>query len=232
MKRLFTFFTAMLLVVMASAQEDETFQFVDAGGNVIANGATITITQVNDEGQMVVPVCLKNASGAKAAAAIYEDIDAMPNGQWQTCAIGNCIQLAASGYSAKSVVDADYNADIQTEWTPQAGKYATWEAKLQIQVFDVVARSQFGTVIETAGSKVIGYGPAITVRFEYSEPEPQPETCDVNGDGTVDVADISSIISVMAGTSSADADVNGDGTVDVADISTVITRMANMARMN
>ena len=51
---------------------------------------------------------------------------------------------------------------------------------------------------------------------------------DVNGDGTVDVADISAIISVMAGDNSYGkaADVNKDGTVDVADISTVITIMA------
>ena len=50
---------------------------------------------------------------------------------------------------------------------------------------------------------------------------------DVNGDGTVDVADISAVISVMAGTAEyAAADVNGDGTVDVADISAVITIMA------
>ena len=51
---------------------------------------------------------------------------------------------------------------------------------------------------------------------------------DVNGDGTVDVADVSSIISVMAGETDNDydADVNGDGTVDVADISTVISIMA------
>ena len=57
---------------------------------------------------------------------------------------------------------------------------------------------------------------------------PQPGVPgDVNGDNTVDVADISSIISVMAGTASYDnADVNGDGTVDVADISKVISIMA------
>ena len=52
-------------------------------------------------------------------------------------------------------------------------------------------------------------------------------TGDVNGDGTIDVADISAIISVMAGTATyADADVNKDGTVDVADISNVISIMA------
>lgn len=50
---------------------------------------------------------------------------------------------------------------------------------------------------------------------------------DVNGDGTVDVADISAIISVMAGTATYEnADVNGDNTVDVADISNVISIMA------
>lgn len=61
---------------------------------------------------------------------------------------------------------------------------------------------------------------------------------DVNGDGVVDVADISSIISVMAGELNEDdpavarADVNADGSVDVADISTVITIMASNARRN
>ena len=57
-------------------------------------------------------------------------------------------------------------------------------------------------------------------------PEPKIKG-DVNGDGTVDVADISAVISVMAGTSEYEAaDVNTDGTVDVADISSIITIMA------
>lgn len=49
---------------------------------------------------------------------------------------------------------------------------------------------------------------------------------DVNADGAVDVADISAVISVMAGTSDVDGDVNDDGAVDVADISSIITYMA------
>ena len=50
---------------------------------------------------------------------------------------------------------------------------------------------------------------------------------DLNDDGTVDVADIATVIDVMSGTSTSDkADVNGDGTVDVADIATVIDIMA------
>lgn len=54
---------------------------------------------------------------------------------------------------------------------------------------------------------------------------------DVNGDGAVDVADISAIITVMAsGVNDPAADVNGDGAVDVADISNVISIMAASAR--
>ena len=57
---------------------------------------------------------------------------------------------------------------------------------------------------------------------------------DVNGDGSVDVADIGCIIDVMAGTGDeklkAAADVNGDNSVDVADIGEVIDIMAASAR--
>lgn len=53
---------------------------------------------------------------------------------------------------------------------------------------------------------------------------------DVNGDGNVDVADISTVISIMAGSADEEqakaGDVNGDGNVDVADISTIISIMA------
>ncbi len=68
------------------------------------------------------------------------------------------------------------------------------------------------------------------VEIEVSD---QPKG-DVNGDQTIDVADIASVISVMAEGSAGDppasADVNGDGTVDVADIATIISVMAAQAR--
>ena len=66
------------------------------------------------------------------------------------------------------------------------------------------------------------------IEKDFSE---QPKG-DVNGDGTVDVADIASVIDVMASattpgaSATGKADVNGDGTVDVADISAIIDEMA------
>ena len=74
-----------------------------------------------------------------------------------------------------------------------------------------------------------------------SVPEPpKPVVGDVNGDGVVDVADIATIISIMAGQfpdtippgtdPTLVADVNGDGEADVADIATVISIMAGSTR--
>ena len=61
------------------------------------------------------------------------------------------------------------------------------------------------------------------------------DPADVNADGQVDVADIATVISVMADDSSdpaivSNADVNNDGQVDVADIASIITRMAELSR--
>lgn len=169
MKKLFTLCTAMLLAAMATAQTDETFQFVDANGNVVSDGSTIVVNQLNSEGQMVIPLWVKNVSGGKAAVSLYETIDELPSGTWQTCAFGNCMTLTESGYSPKNIVNESFNGNIETEWIPKTGSYATWEAKLQIHVFNTITKTMFGVTTEVAGTEVIGYGPTVTVRFEYKD---------------------------------------------------------------
>lgn len=228
MKKLFTLCTAFMLGIGAFAQEevDETFQFVDANGNVVANGTTIVINQINDEGQMAIPLSVRNVSGEKAAVSMFETIDALPNGIWQTCAFGNCMMLTETGYSPKNVMAADYEGSIQTEWIPEEGQFAIWEATLQIHVFNIIKQSRFGVVTEVAGNEIIGYGPKVTIRFEYKDAV-DTVVGDVNGDDAVNVADISAVITVMAESEySKVADVNGDGAVNVADISAVISIMA------
>ncbi len=78
------------------------------------------------------------------------------------------------------------------------------------------------------------FSETVAVPFEIVS-HPATIKGDVNGDGKVDVADIASIIDVMAdvGTDpvlASSADVNGDGNVDVADIAFVIDIMAASAR--
>ena len=57
---------------------------------------------------------------------------------------------------------------------------------------------------------------------------------DANGDGTVDIADVNTVIDMMMGkaASSAAGDANGDGMVDIADVNTVIDVMLGKASSN
>ena len=173
MKKRFTLILVSLALTIAGyAQEkaDGTFQFIDANGHEVADGSVITVSELNADGQMVIPLRVKNVSGQKAAASIYEEINEKPGGEWQTCAFGNCQTLTQNGYSPKSVVDADYEKSIQTEWIPVAGQYAEWTATLQVHVFNITTIPQFGRQVDVVGEQIIGYGPKVTVCFRYLDP--------------------------------------------------------------
>ena len=89
----------------------------------------------------------------------------------------------------------------------------------------------------TSSARAIDYAATAVDRFrvaDHYDAEHHALNADVNGDGSVDVADIAAIISVMArgaepqsGSARNPADVNGDGAVDVADIASVISVMAS-----
>ena len=174
MKRFFTLLVSVFaLTATGWAQDggedlDQTFVFVDDQGNIVPDGSVITVAAINDEGQMVVPLKVKNVEGGGAAVSMYETIDALPNGGWQTCAFGNCMTLSATGYSAKNIISGTDASDIQTEWMPEQGKYATWSATLQIHVFNIITKTVFGMKQEVAGEEIIGYGPKVTVNFVYN----------------------------------------------------------------
>ena len=86
----------------------------------------------------------------------------------------------------------------------------------------------------TSARTTMGYQAADIEKFTLEDASVTAEDmsfADVNGDGAVDVADIATIISVMAQGDKIEeqviaADVNGDGVVDVADIATIISVMA------
>lgn len=174
MKRFFTLLVSVFALTATGWAQDEgedldqTFVFVDDQGNIVPDGSVITVAAINDEGQMVVPLKVKNVEGDGAAVSMYETIDALPNGGWQTCAFGNCMTLSATGYSAKNIISGTDASDIQTEWMPEQGKYATWSATLQIHVFNIITKTVFGMKQEVAGEEIIGYGPKVTVNFIYN----------------------------------------------------------------
>ena len=111
------------------------------------------------------------------------------------------------------------------EWCQESMSQGNFQIDLEAD--EVVANGpKFKIDAEWVGGKDYEWGWNVTVALATGGDTPGVKG-DVNGDGTVDVADISAIISVMAGTAQYGAsDVNGDNTTDVADISNVISIMA------
>lgn len=90
-----------------------------------------------------------------------------------------------------------------------------------------------GLFTVSSTGQTIRYAATDIDRFRLTDDyEGQVLNADVNCDGSVDVADISTVIDVMAGVATdaslrSKADVNNDHSVDVADISAVIEEMAS-----
>lgn len=160
----------MMLSTVAAAQVDATFQFIDADGNIVPDGSTVTVSAISEWGQMDIPLRVSNVSDSPAAVSIYENIDAKPCGLWQTCIFGNCRVLNSSGYSSKGIADEGYSEGILTEWIPDEGYYGVWECTLQIHVFNIVSQFQSGTTTNVPGNEVIGYGPTVKVQFVCQDP--------------------------------------------------------------
>ena len=118
--------------------------------------------------------------------------------------------------------------DVKSVNEEKSNTFAITFSKVKSGIYDLI--------IEEGAFKVNFLGrdvdiQKIEVKGIYAKNDSDDAPGDVNGDGTVDVADISAVIYCMAGVKPNEkADVNGDGVVDVADISAVIVIMATNAR--
>lgn len=124
-----------------------------------------------------------------------------------------------------AVVKPTYCTVSQVEWSIVEGN-----SLATITADGRLTKSRYGSgTVKVQARTIDGSNVSATVTFNVEG----TDICDVNCDGSVDVADISAIINVMAaGANDAIADVNNDGAVDVADISAVIVIMAEQARQH
>jgi len=88
---------------------------------------------------------------------------------------------------------------------------------------------------DSAGRLVsANYGSAGTIIYKYDNAghiisrQLVPSTCDINSDGTTNVADVQFIINEALGVNSALNDLNADGVVNVVDIQLVINAVLGL----
>lgn len=177
MKKFFT-----LLVVLSgawlsvAAQDDEidhSFEFVTASGDIIPNGSVITMNNVEvevdpgtGEETFIVPAdfLIKNVANQDGNyVRIFMNITQIDNGEFSTCALGNCIPPVSSIgelYTASQNISFGKTCeDLQTEW--YAYDYGKCIVEMQLEVGE---REGF------SGFSFIDYGPMITVEFVNPDP--------------------------------------------------------------
>ena len=141
--------------------------------------------------------------------------------QWKIITYAVTISPAENGIVTVSTLQPDYGTTLVLSVEPAKGYQLKQLTVNDTDVTELVSEDGTYTIAKVTANI------SVTAVFEKAEP------ADVNNDGTVDVADIATVIDCMAGSGDMDkaaADVNGDGTVDVADIIAIISKMSAQAR--
>lgn len=175
MKRVFISAIAALLCIGASAQSDlTTFQVVDKDGNVVADGATLELSEIENMGsyiQIPTGLSVKNTTGTDQAIGIDINLSKIDNGNFSCCFPSSCTDVSKAGeyedYNAPGILEAGETKEILTEWIPQT--YGKCTATLQFKVYTIVEQELFGVKIPEPG-EFKAYAQKITVNFEYKDP--------------------------------------------------------------
>lgn len=183
-KSLLLFAFAMFVGGAASAQVDNTLQFVDASGNVVEDGATVSgIVEKLSDGtfQISTGLFVKNNSGERAGASVEVDITRIDNGKLSVCFPIECIQYDQVGSynTTPGVLEVQAEShNFTTEWIPSA--YGQCSASFKLFLHEVIMNDFGGIQMPDAGD-IIAQGPSVTVNFVYDE-----ESAGITGIETVE----------------------------------------------
>lgn len=180
MKKIFTLCAAVLMSgAAAMAQVDNTFQFVDKDGNVIADGSTWhTYERVEEDifigPQILSGVYVKNMTATGNYCSIDYQITETPGGIFQICFPEVCtatkgtsdIKNTGTGY-----LEPNQAYDIETEWCvapfPQDEVKGTCTATFQLKTMEQIIddKDNDDPDDDEISYNFIANGPKITVVF-------------------------------------------------------------------
>ena len=223
MKKLIFTLTLVLTGLTATSQ-DIPFAFTDKDGNEIVDGAVINVTdfiQEEDPGTgevytyMTSGLMIKNISQNNSALRLNINLTRMDNGGGQICFPINCMPLPEIGeYTTNSDnMTTGEIRDLQMEWF--ADEQGICEAQIQIELM-----AQFGL-----NYIHVGFGPTVTVRFNYGMPVSIDG--DIDGNNIIDVEDVNAAINIVLKIKTIDdysgnGDMDHNNIIDIEDVNAII----------
>lgn len=168
----------MAFTTVYAQEEDEvetdltTLQFVDADGNVIADGATVNFAPTDPEetpgGFEIKPgIFVENLTDEPVYTAAQVNITAMSSGSLMCCFPANCynkFEPEEFTTDPSEPIQAKAKHSLNTEWYAEA--YGSCTASFQLKIYEAtLAPGQF-----VPTKDLIANGPKITVNFIYNDP--------------------------------------------------------------
>ncbi|MBO5181731.1 MAG: T9SS type A sorting domain-containing protein [Paraprevotella sp.] len=165
--------TALLFCAVAPswAQVDNTFCFVDANGNTLADGSTVNATEIEVdpfEGFAMIPTGLsvKNTTGEEAYISADVIVNSLANGSFQVCFPMECRSGITSSFTTDcGSMSAGETKSLQTEWIPaNADSYGKSTITFKLKV--MTRSGKFPNYKYTFKAD----GPEVTVNCIYADP--------------------------------------------------------------
>lgn len=164
MKKLFTLFFSILAGTTAMLAQSGVV-FVDAaeGGNEVADGSTITVSNY-ENGQISSGLYVSNTTSEGKYVSVGFEIKEPFTGGHQICFPMNCTNQSASGpYETKQgAIKANETKDLQAEWIPTT--YGTCTVTYTIKYYTL------GGSFPNYTYNYEGDGATVTVKYVYNDP--------------------------------------------------------------
>lgn len=172
MKKILLFAAMLFGVGSVSAQVDNTFSFVDAEGNEVKDGSTVTRYAKEVENVPGMPMfntleaafdlSIKNTTNAVASVMAHLVTLEKSNGNVNCCFPTQCVNNVPVDYTTPGCeMQAGEVKFFKTEWFPQKQAYGTADFTLQILV---AAKDFSGKYREQAK------GPKVNIHCIYADP--------------------------------------------------------------
>ena len=229
MRKFVTFCISLLACAafnVAHAEVDNTFHFVDKNGQVVPDGSTINVTKVeidDDFGNVLLysGLSVKNNSSASASMIVKYNISHLDNGKFNMCFPNQCTPRSELGEyktDAGSMKGGE-TLPLQSDWEPSS-EVAYGKCTVTYQLIPVKIKSVLHNTYD-----VLGEGFKVTVNFIYNDPAGGNKD-DLNGDGTVNVSDVTMLINaILLGETASQFDIDDNGTVNVSDVTMLINHV-------
>lgn len=164
-------------VFTANAQDEvptdlNTLQFVDANGNVVSDGTTLTISDIEEtpEGlEINSGLSVKNTTSDDVYTCANIEILSIDNGKIRSCFPSSCQEIdhVGSFSTQKGSVSANSTTGFQTEWKPESPEsYGACTATFQLQLYKRIMVP--GSI--SPKYELNAYGPKVKINFIYSNP--------------------------------------------------------------